>query len=217
MKRLIIFDLDGTVGDTVGSLAFTVNRCLNRLSFPSLPEENFNYYAGDGARKMLERSLRDVGDKKGEHLDALYALYCEEFKTGCTRNVRSYPGLPHVLEQLKNCGMILAVCSNKAQSFAEAVINQIYGDTLFDYILGEQPDIPRKPDPAGPLHIAESLGVTPEECIYVGDTNTDMKTGAAARMYTVGVTWGFRPRQELEAFAPDMIIDRPEQLLELNI
>lgn len=217
MKRLIIFDLDGTVGDTVESLAYTVNRCLKQFSFSPLPEKSFYYYAGDGARKMLERSLRAAGDKKGEYLDQIYELYCEEFKTGCTVGVKSFPGLPHVLEQLKEYGIMLAVCSNKAQQFAEAVIAKIYGEGVFDYILGERSDIPRKPDPAGPLHIAEELGVTPDECIYVGDTNTDMRTGLAAEMYTVGVTWGFRPRKELEEFHPDRIIDRPEELLELNI
>ena len=217
MKRLMIFDLDGTVGDTGGTLAYTTNRCLKKLSFPELPEKNFNYYAGDGARKMLERALRDVGDKKGEHLDELLELYWKEFETGCTMDVKSYPGLPHVLEQLKACGMLLAVCSNKAQPYAEAVIHKIYGDGLFDYILGERPGIPRKPDPAGPLKIADKLGVTPEECVYIGDTNTDMKTGANAEMFTIGVTWGYRERRELEELEPDMIIDHPQQLLELNI
>ena len=169
MKKLIIFDLDGTVGDTVGSLAYTVNKCLTRLGFPTLPEENFNYYAGDGAKVMLERSLHDAGDEKGAHLDELLELYWEEFKTGCTRNVKSYPGLPKVLKTMKSRGLKLAVCTNKAQPYAEAVIHEIYGDDLFDFILGEQPGIPRKPDPAGPLLIAEKLGATPEECIYVGD------------------------------------------------
>ena len=166
---------------------------------------------------MLERALRDVGDKKGEHLDELLELYWKEFETGCTMDVKSYPGLPHVLEQLKACGMLLAVCSNKAQPYAEAVIHKIYGDGLFDYILGERPGIPRKPDPAGPLKIADKLGVTPEECVYIGDTNTDMKTGANAEMFTIGVTWGYRERRELEELEPDMIIDHPQQLLELNI
>ena len=217
MKRLIIFDLDGTVGDTVSSLAYTANRCLKKLSLPELPEENFNYYAGDGARKMLERALRDAGDKRGERLDELLELYWKEFETGCTMGVKSYPGLPHVLEQLKEYGLLLAICSNKAQHYAEAVVHKIYGDNLFDYILGERLDIPRKPDPAGPLRIAAKLGVTPEECVYVGDTNTDMATGANAEMFTVGVTWGYRKREELEEYHPDMIIDRPQQLLELSM
>jgi len=217
MKRLIIFDLDGTVGDTLSSLAYTANLCLEKLGLPPSPEENFNFYAGDGARIMLERCLLDVGDKKGEHLEEFLSLYREAFKTGCTYHVKSYPGLPETLARLKEYGMLLAVCTNKAQPYAEAVIHRIYGDSLFDMIVGEQEGIPRKPDPTGVLYIAEKLGATPEECVYVGDSDTDMQTGKNADMYTVGVTWGFRSRSELEAYKPDWIIDTPGQLMELEI
>lgn len=217
MKRLMIFDLDGTIGDTVASLAYSVNKVFEQLELPAQPEKNFCYYAGDGAKMMLTRALKDAGDKNGDLLDEAMALYPGIFETGCLVGVKSFPGLPETLDKLKEYGMQLAVCTNKAQHFAEAVVSEIYGENFFDYILGERPDIPRKPAPDGPLFIMEELGVSPDECVYVGDTNTDMETGRNADMYTVGVTWGFRDRKELMQYGADLIIDRPEELLELAL
>lgn len=217
MKQLMIFDLDGTIGDTVASLAYSVNKVLEQLGLPTQPEENFNHYAGDGARNMIARALKDSGDKNGEYLDEAMELYPTIFETGCLVGVKSFPGLPETLNKLKDYGMLLAVCTNKAQHFAESVVAEIYGEGFFDYILGEQPDIPRKPAPDGPLLIMEELGVSPEECVYVGDTDTDMQTGINAKMYTVGVTWGFRDREELSENGADLIIDEPEELLELAL
>ena len=217
MIRLVIFDLDGTAVDTLESLAYTVNRVMKRLGLREMPVENFKYYAGDGARKMIKSCLKDAGDITASHLDEALDIYCEEFKKGCTYHVKPFPGLTETLEDLREYGVQLAICTNKAQMYAESVIKKVYGKNMFDYILGEGSGYPRKPEPDGALHIAEHLGVTPEECLYVGDTNTDMKTGLAAEMYTVGVTWGFRTREELEAFHPHRVIDRPQELLDIQM
>lgn len=217
MKRLMIFDLDGTVGNTLGSLASTCNLVLEDLGFAPLPEENFKYYAGDGSREMLKRCLRDAGDRNADLIEEAQVLYNKYFKTGCTKNISIYPGLLETLKQLKQCELMLAICTNKAQPYAESVIHALYGDGFFDYILGEQPHIKRKPSPEGVFKILKALAVTPEECVYVGDTRTDMETGLAAGILTVGVTWGFRSRQELEESHGDIIIDHPCQLLELTL
>lgn len=217
MKRLIIFDLDGTVGDTVASLAHTVNLCLRRMGLPEQPEQSFCSFAGDGARQMLKRALKAGGAYSEEILDELMKMYSLEFQEGCTYGVKSYPGLPRTLDSLKAYGVMLAVCTNKAQPYAESVLNKIYGEGYFDYILGEQPGLPRKPSPEGVFRILETLGVDADECVYVGDTNTDMQTGHNAGIFTVGVTWGFRPRKELEECKADRIIERPEELLKLEL
>jgi phosphoglycolate phosphatase len=215
--KLIIWDLDGTTADTLESLAHSVNICMRKHNLAQMPIENFRFYAGDGARTMLERCLKDAGDKDGQYLDQVFEEYCQIFHKGCTYRVKSFEGLPETLENLKNYGVLLAICSNKAQPYAEAVVEKIYGKDTFNYILGEQEGIPRKPAADGVLKIAEDLGVDPDECVYIGDTNTDMKTGKAAGMYTIGVTWGFRSREELEQYEPDLIINRPEELLELPL
>ncbi|MGN0293069.1 MAG: HAD family hydrolase [Lachnospiraceae bacterium] len=217
MIKLVIFDLDGTAVDTLESLAYTVNRVMRRLGLREMPVDNFRYYAGDGARKMVKRCLKDAGDPTASHLEEALEIYREEFKRGCTYHVKPFPELTETLEDLREYGVFLAICTNKGQPYAEAVIKKVYGKNMFDYILGEGSGFPRKPEPDGALHIAEHLGVTPEECVYVGDTNTDMKTGLAAEMYTVGVTWGFRTREELESFHPDRVIDRPQELLDIQM
>lgn len=217
MIRLIIFDLDGTIADTLESLAYTTNQVMRRLQLREMPFENFKYYAGKGATHMVKSCLKDAGDPAASHLDEAMQIFWEEFKKGCTYHVKPFPGLTETLEDLRDYGVLLAICTNKAQANAESVIRKVYGKHMFDYILGEGSGFPRKPDPEGALHIAEHLGVTPEECVYVGDTNTDMQTGLAAQMYTVGVTWGFRTRQELEACKPDKIISRPQELLDIEM
>lgn len=215
MIKAAIFDLDGTTGDTVESLAWSANACLRQMNLPEQPTENFNYYAGDGARVMLTRCLKDAGDPEGARLEEMLSYYWDVFKDGCTVGVKSYPGLPEVLKELKTQGIRLAICSNKAQLYSELVVEAIYGPELFDQVMGERPDHARKPSPEGPLMIARDFGVLPEQCLYIGDTNTDMLTGLAAGMKTVGVTWGFRTRQELEEAGAQVIIDRAEELLAL--
>lgn len=217
MVKLVILDLDGTAVNTLESLAYTSNRVMRSLGLKEMPTDHFQYYAGDGAENMLRRCMKDAGDPEALKLKEALAIYKEEFKKGCTYQVKPYEGLPEVFTRLREQGVFLAICTNKAQPYAEKVIHEVYGSELFQIIMGEGSGYPRKPSPEGVLHIAQQLGVVPEDCLYVGDTNTDMKTGLAAGMYTVGVTWGFRPRSELESFSPHQIIDRPDELLDIEI
>ena len=217
MIRLMIMDLDGTCVNTLESLAYSTNNVLKHLGLKELPLDNYRLYCGDGYVKQVKRALRDAGDPGLSHLDEALALYKKEFRKGCTYHVKSYPELTETLEDLRDYGLQFAICTNKPQENAEAVIHKVYGRNMFDYILGDGAGFPRKPDPESCLFIAEHLGVTPEQCIYVGDSNTDMKTGLAAGMFTIGVTWGFRGRAELEACEPDKIIDHPRELLDIEI
>ena len=130
-------------------------------------------------------------------------------------HVRPFDGMPETLQKLKEQGIFLAVCSNKPHEEAIYVTEAIYGKGIFDRIQGQTREIPRKPAPDGALRIAEKLKVLPGECMYFGDTNTDMQTGRAAGMFTVGVTWGFRTRQELIENHAMALIDAPEEILQL--
>ena len=137
------------------------------------------------------------GDGGGVHFEEAKRLYTGYFKEGCLYNVKAYPGIPEVLARLKEQGAKLAVLSNKPHENTVNVIEKVFGPELFDLVQGQSELFPRKPAPDGALYLAESLQAAPEECLYIGDTGTDMKTGKAAGMYTVGVLWGFRDRQEL--------------------
>lgn len=215
MTKLIIFDLDGTVADSPESMCYTCNQCLRAYGLTEQPVEKFKYFAGDGAKTMVERALAEAGDPELELIEPVYAMYKELFADGCTYHVKSFPGLPEVLNQVKERGILIAVCTNKAHENAIRVVETIYGEGFFDMIAGHCDAYPKKPDPASALLIARKLDVPISNIVYVGDTNTDMYTGKNAGMYTVGVTWGFRDREELESTGADVIIDRPEQLLDV--
>ena len=213
MFRAAIFDLDGTAADTLESIACTMNRCLVHFGLEERPVAEYQYYAGDGAKKMAERALEAAGDGEAALLEPVYAYYLEQFREGCLYHVRSFEGLEEVLWKMKRSGMKLAVCTNKPDENAKAVVRRIYGEKLFDEVLGEGRGFLRKPSPEGPLWLAERLGALPGECLYAGDTDTDMRTGRAAGMYTVGVLWGFRTEQELLSEGAQGLAKRPEDLL----
>ena len=214
MIKCLILDLDGTAVDTVASLAYSVNQVIERLGLKTQPEEKFNYYAGDGARNMFMRCLSDAGDPEHKKLEEALSIYPSVFENGCIYKVRAYDGLYNALRTIKDMDIKLAVFTNKAQLNADKVIRTVYGD-LIDLVLGESDRFERKPCPDGALWIAEHFQAVPGECLYVGDTNTDMKTGLSAGMITCGVTWGFRERAELEDFHPDYIIDEASTLISI--
>ena len=140
----------------------------------------------------------------------------EYFKEGCLHNVKPYPGIVEALKELKKQGAKLAVLSNKPDSNTKNVIRTVFPEEgLFDWVQGQSGAFPRKPDPAGALYIAEQFGVKPEECMYLGDTSTDMKTGTAAGMYTVGVLWGFREERELRENGSDAIAGQADEIAEI--
>ena len=213
--KMFLLDLDGTAGNTLLSIASTANRTLEEFGLPVQPVPNYRFYAGDGADVMIKRAAEASSETDPELIRKITARYRENFIDGCVYQVSSFPGLESTLTRLKKAGVRLAICSNKDQKMAEKVIFAIYGEGLFDVVYGISAELPAKPDPSMPLLASSMFSASPEECVYVGDTNTDMKCGKAAGMYTVGVTWGFRSREELIASGADLVIDRPEELLGL--
>ena len=164
---------------------------------------------------LMQRALKDAGDKELIHYEEGRRLYREMFAADPMYKVVRYEGMPETLKELKKRGIRLAVCSNKPHPAAVKVIAQLYGDD-FDMVLGQSDAIRRKPAPDGPLMIAGKFGVRPEECMYVGDTSTDMKTGKAAGMFTVGALWGFRDREELNANGADLVAEHPTDLVKIS-
>lgn len=214
MFKACLFDLDGTLLDTVESIAYVANKVLAFYGLPAQPINDYNYHAGDGADELMERCIRAAGGD-GTYLAEARTMYRELFAQDPLYHVQPYEGMVQTLQVLKERGMKLAVCTNKPHPAAVGAINGMFGPDLFDIIQGQQSEVPRKPAPDSALMIAKKLGVDTKECMYIGDTDTDMKTGNAAGMYTIGVLWGFRDRAELEANQAHKIIEKPQDLLSI--
>lgn len=212
MIRAFIFDLDGTLANTLESMSTVANKIMKKFGLKELPVDNFRYYSGEGADMLVRRCLKDAGDPELVYYEEARRLYREMFDKDPLYKVVPYEGIPELLTELKKRKLHLAVCSNKPHEAAVKVISRLFDDEL-DLVIGQSARIRRKPAPDAPLKAAETFGVSPEECIYVGDTKTDMETGKAAGMYTIGALWGFRDKQELENSGADAVAQNPKDLL----
>ncbi len=214
MTKACVFDLDGTLVNTLPSLTWSVGETLKKLNLPPIDEKTCSRFIGDGARKLLERSLRYAGgDPKTQLNEALDIYYCV-FKEGCLYQVSAYNGVPSLLETLKKKGIKLAVFSNKPHAETRKVTETVFGTGLFSDIEGQKDDVPRKPDPAGLWDVLASLDVKKEETLYIGDSEVDVATGKAADLTTLCVTWGFRSKQTLLDSGAEFLLDSPKEILD---
>lgn len=207
--KCCIFDLDGTIINTIHSITYTTNLVMAEFGFRALTEAEMMKIVGDGYKTQMKRSLTACGDKELVHYEESLPLYQKLFAKNCLRQLEPYEGMRELLDAMKKAGMKLFVFTNKPHARAIENVECVYGKGYFDYILGEQEGIPKKPDPTGANMIIEKFGFKPEECLYMGDTNTDMKTAIAAKMDAVGAVWGFRGREELAQFSPKYMADTP--------
>ncbi|MBQ4437142.1 MAG: HAD family hydrolase [Clostridia bacterium] len=209
MHKGIIFDLDGTLLQTLPDIGGSMNRVLARFGLPEHPLEAYNNMVGNGAWILTERA---VGERR-DLMESVYKAYREEYAAHTCDQTHPYDGIPELLEELGKRGLRLTVFSNKDDADVKAVINHYFPDKPFEILRGRLPGVALKPAPDGALLVAEELGLNPDEILYVGDTGTDMDCGHNAHMTTVGVTWGFRKREELIQHKACHIIDRPGELL----
>lgn len=213
MKKAVIFDLDGTLADTIASITYCGNLALSRFGLPSFGEEDYKRFVGDGAAMLIRRALLAAGDERLEHFDEVYETYLEIFAKDCMYQVKPYEGICALLEELKRLSVRIAVLSNKPDRDSLRVVEALFGKGYFDFVQGQRADIPRKPDPAGVYRIMEAFVLPAGDFLYVGDSGVDMKTGRAAGIFTVGVLWGFRDRKELVENGADAVISKPLELL----
>ncbi len=214
MFRLCIFDLDGTLTDTLDSLTYSVNLTLEEMGYPALERSKCRAFVGNGSRVLIEKALKASGDTTLSRIEEGMEVYDRVFDANCTYHVTPYDGIVELLQALKEKGMKLTVLSNKPHRQAVHVVEEVFGREMFDWVQGQQEGIPRKPDPYAAIQIAEKFGVKPEECVYIGDSEVDVATGTAARMKTLGVTWGFRSVEQLKEAGATILLDRPVQILE---
>ena len=212
MTKLCIFDLDGTLAETQESIARPVNMTLEYYGLPKQPVEAFNYFAGDGIKNALKRALIASGDTEASHLEEGLPMCRRWMQEDPCYKVRPYDHMIWALDQLKAHGIRIAVFSNKPHLSAVSVVEAVFGKGYFDHIQGQTDRILIKPDPEGVKEILNKYNISRDECLYFGDTNTDMLTAHNAEVTAVGVSWGFRPRSELEQYRADIIIDSPAEI-----
>ena len=196
MYKAVMFDLDGTLLDTLTDLANATNRALEAQGFPPHPVSAYRHFVGDGVVKLMERALPPESRDPG-HVEAGGRLMREAYATCWAEHSEPYPGIRALLDKLSLIPMPMAILSNKPDEFTQAVVKKLLAHWDFTIVRGALPNVPVKPDPMAALEILCQLGVTPSQCLYVGDTNTDMQTAVNTGMFPVGVTWGFRDEQEL--------------------
>jgi phosphoglycolate phosphatase len=210
--RAVIFDLDGTLADTLRDIAEAMNCALAVHDLPTLEPDAYRSLVGEGVERLVERSVpTDRSDLVGPVLKDLKRYYTAHMLDQTT----AYPGIPELLDQLTERGLPMAVVSNKPEPATRAMVEQMFGRWRFAAVVGGTDGVPLKPDPTVVLKIASALSVEPSACVYLGDTMTDMQTAVAAGMYPVGVLWGFRDRDELSAHGAKTLIEQPLDLLAL--
>lgn len=218
MYRACIFDLDGTLANTLESIAYFSNGALARCGYRQIPTADYRHIVGDGADMQMHRMLNAVcgtGNYTEEQVAALRKVYDKLYESDPMHLVVRYEGMQETLDALKKSDIKTAVLSNKPHGLACSIIGSLYRRGSFDLCYGQRPQVPRKPAPDGALLIAGELGFPPRECLYLGDTNTDMKTGAAAGMDTVGVLWGFRDREELVENHACFLAEKPGEIVRI--
>ena len=214
MKKIVIFDLDGTLSDSIASLKYCGDRAVAKFGYGPFTEAQYKYFVGDGAANLIKRALTEAGDTGLTHFEEAFAEYKRLFREYCMYQVKPYEGIPELLTALKEKGLTLAVLSNKPHAETIHVIETLFGKDVFDVIQGQEEGLPIKPDPAGVFRILEKTGFKQEDVLYLGDTATDMHTGKSAGAFTVGALWGFREEKELIEGGADALIDYPTGLLE---
>lgn len=213
MKKAVIFDLDGTLSDSIQSIKYCADRAVEEFGCGPFTIQQYKYFVGDGAANLVRRALAAGGDVDGIHFEEAFARYKEIFRENCMYKVAPYDGIRELLAALKEKGVRIAVLSNKPHAETINVIETLFGKGYFDVIQGQKENVAIKPSPEGVFQILEQLGLSVEDVLYLGDTSTDMKTGKSAGAFTLGALWGFREREELEENHADAIIGHPLDVL----
>ena len=207
----VIYDLDGTLLNTLEDLANAVNHAMRESGYPERTSEEVCRFVGNGVHKLCERCLPP--DTPAAEVETFFAEFNDYYSRHCLDKTAPYDGIPAVLAQLKAAGVHLAVASNKTQPFVETIVRHYFGSDCFDQIFGSSDDRPKKPAPAIVEQILKTAGVSKAQAVMIGDSDVDIQTGKNAGVHTIGCVWGFRGEQELERAGADDLARTPADLL----
>jgi phosphoglycolate phosphatase len=212
--KAVLFDLDGTLLDTLEDIADAANRVLTANGFPGHGLDAYRRFVGDGAAALMTRAL-PAGERREETIQRCLDAFVGDYGRNWNVKTAPYPGIPELLDALTGRGTPMAVLSNKPHRPTCRCVARILGRWRFEVVFGERAGVPRKPDPVGALEAADRMALPPSAFLYLGDTATDMATAEAAGMYPVGVAWGFRPIEELERAGARLVVTRPSEVVTL--
>jgi phosphoglycolate phosphatase len=209
--KAVIFDLDGTLLDTLEDLGDAMNRVLKDSGFPVHDLQAYKTFVGEGIEVLVRRAL-PADSLSEEVIRRSVKVFREEYRQRWDRKTKPYEGIPEMLDALTAMGLPMSILSNKQHDFSQAVVSRLLARWSFKMVLGARAEVPKKPDPAGACEIAAALNIPPEGFLYLGDTAIDMKTAVAAGMFPVGALWGFRTAAELTANGAQILIEKPMDL-----
>jgi phosphoglycolate phosphatase len=210
--KAIIFDMDGTTVNTLEGIMYAMNCVLEEAHFPTHDLEAYKHFIGNGLKVLVSKAL-PKSNQTEEEIAKYLKLMIDSYDKNWEYNLHLYNGMPQLLDQLTSRGIKLAINTNKIDHIAKLIVDKYFSEWDISCVIGDRSDVPKKPDPTGPIMIMNELGVTPKECIYVGDSEVDVQTAINARLKVVGVAWGFRERDKL--VDANYIIESPLELLDI--
>lgn len=213
MIKAVLFDLDGTLVNSLADLACSTNFALEKFGYDTHEVECFKYFVGDGMPKLIERALPE-GKRDEKTINQVLTVFMEHYKAHYCDNTVAYDGILETINSILSKGLKIAVVSNKIQNMAETVTNKIFGDK-FSIVCGKREGYPAKPDPTLTLEVIKQLGVKPQECLFIGDSGMDMAVAKNANVLALGVLWGFRKEDELLLNGADFIVSEPCEIINI--
>ncbi|CAB1246551.1 HAD family hydrolase [Clostridium sp. MT-14] len=209
----VIFDLDGTLLNTLDDMANSMNTVLIKHGFPVHDVEKYKYFVGNGIEKLVLRALPE-NNSNDEMVKLCLAEFIDEYNKRWHELTKPYSGINELLDELYFLKINMSVLSNKPDNFTKIIIDKFFGMKKFNYVLGSRAGIPKKPDPSAALEISRLSKISPPSYLYLGDSGVDMKTANGAGMYAIGITWGFRKADELLKNGAKALIGRPMELID---
>jgi phosphoglycolate phosphatase len=209
----IIFDLDGTLLDSLEEIALSMNEVLKEFNLPTHPLSSYNQFVGDGALYLIQRAVPKKSSSK--LIESILTRYLEVYDQSLCETTQPYEGIYELLNALNTLPLQLGILSNKPHKFTCKYAQTLFGEFNFSQVHGQKEDVPKKPHPQGALNIANAFNLDPQEILFVGDTPTDIHTAHNANMKSIGVLWGFRTKEELQEAQAHYLVQHPLEILEI--
>jgi phosphoglycolate phosphatase len=206
----VIFDLDGTLVDSLPGIAGSLNRTLSAHGLSGHSNDRVRSFIGSGLRTLVQRAA--PGGSEPAFIDSLVSLFKKDYDLSWADGTVPYPGIHHLLGELQRDGYPLAVLSNKTHDFTQTIVRTIFPQIHFAQVLGQKDGMPHKPDPAGAVLIADTVNTSPEDCVVIGDSTMDIETAANAGMQAIAVTWGYHDRDRLLAAGATRFVENPAEI-----